>query len=216
MKNNFPRQIGFWSSIFLVALGVIYLVLLVFQFSIQGFSFPPSQSVQLTGGIITFLTVPLLVILYTAIHFTNTGNKKILSSLGVSFSILFAATVSINRFVQLTVIQQGSQGATSGDLTRFLPYSSGSIMFALEMLGWGYFSSLAALSIAPLFSSSRLNLSIRWMLVTYALFSLLSVIGYAIQSPISAAGFIAWGPILTALAILLVVYFRKSSSTEAI
>jgi hypothetical protein len=78
------------------------------------------------------------------------------------------------------------------------------------MLGWGFFSSLAALSVAPLFTSSRLNLSIRWLFISYALFSFASVIGYATQTPITAAAFIAWGPILVVLSILLTVYFRKS------
>jgi hypothetical protein len=77
------------------------------------------------------------------------------------------------------------------------------------MLGWGFFSSLAALSVAPLFHGSRFNISIRWLFVAYALFSFMAVIGYSTNTPITAAAFVAWGPILTALAILLAVYFRK-------
>ena len=70
-----------------------------------------------------------------------TGENKILGSLGISFITLFAAMVSINRFVQLTVILQSPAGAASQDLARFLPYSTGSVMFALEMLGWGFVPS---------------------------------------------------------------------------
>ncbi len=211
MKKNLARQLGFWSSIYIATLGLIYLVVLGVNFSTQGFAFPPSQTVQLSGGIITFLTLPGLVILYTAIRYSKDWENKILGSLGITFITLFAATVSINRFVQLTVIQQSAPGAASQDLARFLPYATNSVMFALEMLGWGFFSSLAALSVAFLFNGSRINLSIRWLFVTYALFSFTSVIGYITVTPITAAAFIAWGPILTALAIMLVVYFRKES-----
>jgi hypothetical protein len=116
--------------------------------------------------------------------------------------------VSINRFVQLTVIQQ-SLPDVPPDLTRFLPYATGSVMFALEILGWGFFSSLAAVFVAPLFSSSRLNKTIRWLFILYAIFSFMGVIGYATNNPIASSGFIAWGPIILVLSILLSFYFRK-------
>ncbi len=206
MKNDVARRLGFWASLYIAILGLIYLLLLIINFSTAGFAFPPSQSVQLAGGIITFLTVPGLLVQYTAIRYSLDTENKILGSLGITFITLFAATVSINRFVQLTVIQQGG---SSPDLARFLPYSTGSVMFALEMLGWGFFSSLAALSVAPLFSGSRLAQFIRWMSVLYALFSFTAVIGFVTGLPITALAFVAWGPILTALAILLAVYFRN-------
>jgi hypothetical protein len=93
------------------------------------------------------------------------------------------------------------------DLVRFLPYGTGSVMFALEILGWGFFSSLAAIFVAPLFSSSRLKKTIRWLFILYAIFSFISVISFATNIPIPT-GPIAWGPILLALSILLAVYFR--------
>ena len=211
MKNNVTSKLGFWSSVYVAVLGVVYLLLLVVYFSTEGFTFPPSQAVQLIGGIITFFTVPGLLVLFTAIRYVKDWENKVLGSLGITFITLFAATVSINRFVQLTVIQQSATGAASQDLARFLPYATGSLMFALEMLGWGFFSSLAALSVAPLFFGSRINVTIRWLFVVYALFSFTSVIGYATESPISAAAFIAWGPLLLALAVMLALYFRKES-----
>ena len=208
MKKNIASQLGFFASVLGAVLGGIYLLLLIFFFSTEGFVSPLPPFVQLVGGIVTFLTVPVLVILFTAIRFVNEEDNKVLGSLGVSFIILFAATVSINRFVQLTVIQQSLPDVPT-DLTRFLPYSTGSVMFALEILGWGFFSSLASVFVAPLFSSSPLNKTIRWLFILYAIFSFMSVIGFATNTPITAGAFIAWGPILLALSILLSVYFRN-------
>ena len=210
MKRNVAQKLGFWSSVFVAVLGVVYLCLISIYFATEGFVFPPSQIVQLIGGIVTFLTVPGLIILFHAIQHIKDWENKVLGSLGITFITLFAATVSINRFVQLTIIQQSLPGAASQDLARFLPYSTGSVMFALEMLGWGFFSSLAALSVAPLFQGSRLNIAIRWLFVSYALFSLTGVIGFAIESPISSAAFVAWGPILLVLSILLAINFQKA------
>ena len=208
MQTNIARLLGYWSSIFIAILGGIYLLLLIFYFSTAGFIFPPTPLVQLVGGVVTFLTAPGLLILFTAIRFVKEENNNVLGSLGVSFMILFSATVSINRFVQLTVIQQSLPDVPT-DLTRFMPYSTGSVMFALEMLGWGFFSSLAAVFVAPLFSSSPLNNAIRWLFILYAVFSFMSVIGFATNTPITAGAFIAWGPILLALSILLARYFQN-------
>jgi len=210
MKKNIASQLGFFASVLGAVLGGIYILVLIYAISTEGFASlaSPSPFVQLYGGIVIFLTVPILVILFTAIRFVNEGDNEVLGSLGVNFIILFAATVSINRFVQLTVIQQSLPDVPT-DLTRFLPYGTGSVMFALEMLGWGFFSSLAALFVAPLFSSSLLNKTIRWLFILYAVFSFMSVIGYATNTPIAAGAFIAWGPILLALSILLFFYFRK-------
>lgn len=208
MKKNIAGQLGFWSSVYLVVLGGVYLLVLVFFFAIEGFNSLPTPFVQLAAGILTFITVPGVVIQFTAIRFANEGSNRILGSLGVGFTLLFAATVSINRFVQLTVIQHSLPNVPA-DLARFLPYGEGSVMLALELLGWGFFSSLAALSVAALFSSSRLNIAIRWLFVVYAIFSFMSVIGFATNTPLTAGGFIAWGPIMTALSVLLAIYFRK-------
>ena len=208
MKKDIASQLGFWAAVFnVVGLG-IYLFVLIFHFSTEGFVNPTTPFVQLAGGIVTFLAVPGLVILFAAIRFVNEGDNKVLGSLGVSFITLFAATVSINRFVQLTVIQQSLPDVPT-DLTRFLPYGTGSVMYALEWLGWGFFSSLAAVFVAPLFSSSPLNKIIHWLLILYAVFSFMGVVGFATNTPIASGAFIAWGPILLALSILLSVYFRN-------
>ena len=207
MKRNIASQLGFFASTSLAVLGVIYLLLLLLNFSPEGFVMPPTPFVQLGSGIITFITLPVTVILFTAIRYVNEEENKVLGSLGISFIILFAATVSINRFIQLTVIQQ-SLPDVPADLIRFLPYAEGSVMLALEILGWGFFSSLAAIFVAPIFSSSPLNRSIRWLFILYAFFSLISVISFVTAIPIPA-GPIAWGPILLALSILLAIYFRN-------
>ena len=211
MKNKLAWKLGFWSSVFVSILGVVYLLLISIFFATEGFVFPPSEIVQLIGGIVTFLTAPGLIVVFSAIYYVKDWDNKILGSLGLTFIILFAAMVSINRFVQLTIIQQSVPGAANQDLARFLPYSSGSVMFALEMLGWGFFSSLAMFSVAFLFKGSRLNTSIRWMLIAYALFSFMGVLGFATETAITMVAFIAWGPILLALSILLAVYFKKES-----
>jgi hypothetical protein len=209
-------RVGFWSSVVIAVLGVLYLMLLISYFAIEGFAFPPTESVQFIGGIITFLTAPALLVLFAAIRHSSPQAKSIFGTVGLCFAGLFTMSVSINRFVQLTVIRLSPPGPPSQDLARFLPYSTESVMFALEILGWGFFLSLATLFVAPLFGGNRLLNSIRWLLILFALFSLMSVVGFATATPITAAAFVAWGPILLVLALLLAVHFHRGErSTSA-
>jgi len=207
------RRLGLWSAGFTSVLGAVYLITLAVYFGTQGMVFPPAPWVQLVAGVITFLTVPTVVVLFAAIR-EIPGRQGILGTLGLCFTLLFAAVVSINRFVQLTVIQQAPPWPASADLARFLPYSSGSVMFALEMLGWGFFIGLAALSVAPLFVGDRLQAAIRWVLVAFGVLCLVSVIGFFTATPLTAAGFVAWGPLLLAAAVLLTVYFRRGEEAR--
>jgi hypothetical protein len=209
MSDRLVIRLGFWASTIIAVLGAIYLVLLIGFFATQGFVFPPTPFVQLIGGLVTFLTAPALLVLFAVIKHLAPREKSILGTLGLSFAGLFVISVSINRFVQLTVIRLSPDGLASQDLARFLPYSTSSVMFALEILGWGFFLSLATLFIAPLFGGRRLQTSIHWLLIFFALFSLMSVIGFATNTPITAAAFIAWGPILLALAILYAILFYR-------
>lgn len=208
MKKKIAAQLGYWSSIALLILGCVYIIVaIIFVFTTEDIRAVPTPFVQLASGIITFLTVPVLVMLYSAIRFVNDGDNQIFGSLGVSFILLFAATVSINRFVQITVIQQNLPDLPS-DLMRFTPYGPGSVMFALEILGWGFFSSIAAAFVAPLFSSSRLNIAIRWLFILYAILSFNSFLSSVVNITIPT-GPIAWGPVILVLSILLSRYFRK-------
>jgi len=108
MKKNIASQLGFWASSLGAVLGGIYFLVLIYAISTDGLVSlaSPSPFVQLAGGIGTFLTVPTLVVLFTAIRYVHEEDNQVLGSLGVNFIILFAATVGINRFVQLTVVQQ--------------------------------------------------------------------------------------------------------------
>jgi hypothetical protein len=209
MSDHVSMRLGFWASAVVAALGTIYLGLLVWYFTTEGFTFPPNIFVQTVGGIVTILSAPAILVAFAAIRQLAPPEKAAYATVGLNFAVLFVAMVSINRFVQLTVVRLSPPGAPSADLARFLPYSTDSVMFSLEILGWGFFLSLASLFMAPLFSGAKLQRSIRWLLVLFALFSFMSVIGFATATPITAAGFIAWGPILLALAILLAILFKS-------
>jgi hypothetical protein len=212
VKQVLPARLGYWSSVVVTVLGVFYLTVLISHFATKGFTNPESLFVQTVGGLVTILSAPALLVIFAVIAHLSPSDKRILGSVGLSFAILFVAMVSINRFVQLTVIRQSSPAEQSSDLARFLPYSTDSVMYALEFLGWGFFLSIACLFVAPIFSGSRLHRLIRWLFTLFGLFSLMGVLGFVTATPISTAAFVAWGPINVALSVSLLILFRKGES----
>jgi hypothetical protein len=207
--KSWAYTVGFWSALFNTLGGIIYFLVILGLVLTGQFTFPPSGGVQLFGGIISLIFCPLIVILMASLHAVTVPEKKVFSQSSLAFTLLFAISVSINRFTQLGVVRQSIAAGTTEGLNWFLPYGDHSIMFGLEMMGWGWFLGLALLAAAPIFSKGKLQGWIKWLLVVYGVLGIISSAGFLAASPISAIGFIAWGLILFIITGLLMVYFRR-------
>lgn len=190
-------------------MGIVYVVMLGVMAATGQFVMPPSEPVQLFGGVVTIVMAPLLVILFACVHQSTPDTRRAYSLSALAFTALFAAMVSINRYVQLTVVRQGLIRGAVEQLEPFLPYGSNSVMFSLEILGWGFFLSLAALCIAPVFTAKGIEQWLRGLFIAYGALGLTSAVGLVFASPISAVGFVAWGPVLDAIAALLAIWFWR-------
>lgn len=206
-------RIGCASALVMTVLGVVYMVFIGLLSATGRFVMPPSDGVQVFGGIITIVSAPVMVVLFSCVAASAPADKRVLGISSMSFVILFAAMISINRYVQFAVVRRAALAGEAGDLTRFLPYDSGSAMFALEILGWGLFLGLAALAAAPLFGRGRLGLGIRWSLVAYGILGLTSAVGHAIgNDTMTLVGFAAWGFVLYVATGLMALHFRRRSA----
>jgi hypothetical protein len=208
--NNWAYKVGVWSAFINTLGGIIYFLVIVGMLVAGQFSFPPAGAIQLFGGIISLLFCPMIVILMASLDAITVPGKKIFSRSSLSFSLLFAISVSINRFTQLGVVRQSLAAGQTEGLNWFLPYGDHSVMLGLEMMGWGWFLGLAFLMAAPIFSSGKLQGWIRGLMVLYGALGITSAAGYLLASPISAIGFVAWGLILFIITGLMMVYFRQS------
>jgi hypothetical protein len=212
-SKNFAYTVGFWSALINTVGGIIYFVVILGMALTGKFTFPPSGGIQLFGGIISLILCPLLVIMMASLHSVTAPEKRVFSQISLGFALLFAISVSINRFTQLGVVQQSIVSGTTVGLDWFLPYGSHSVMFGLELMGWGWFLGLALLSAAPVFSGGRLQNWIKWLMVGYGVLGLISSVGFLLASPISVIGFVAWGFILYIITGLLMFYFQRAQQT---
>ncbi|MGA2490312.1 MAG: hypothetical protein ABSF99_09050 [Anaerolineales bacterium] len=173
------------------------------------FTYPPSNVLQLFGGISSLVLCPVLVILMACLSCITPVEKKVFSQISLAFTLLFAVTVSINRFTQLGIVRQSITLGRLQGVDWFLPYGDHSIMLGLEMMGWGWFLGLAMLFSAPIFTETRLERWLCRLLILYGILGLVSSIAYLLASPLSLVGFVAWGLILFIITALLAVHFMQ-------
>lgn len=210
--KSLAYSVGFWSAFINTLGGIVYFLVILGMVLTGQFTFPPSGGIQLFGGIISLIFCPFIVTLVASLHTVTVPEKKVFSQSSLAFTLLFAISVSINRFTQLGVVRQSITAGTIEGLNWFLPYGDHSVMLGLEMMGWGWFLGLALLMAAPIFSEGKLQGWIKWLMVLYGVLGIISAIGFLVASPISAIGFIAWGLILFLITGLLMVYFRQLAS----
>ncbi|TRZ50935.1 hypothetical protein D4S03_05905 [bacterium] len=208
------HSLGFWSALITTLGGVIYFVVILVALLTDHFTYPPSNPLQLFGGISSLVFCPALVILMACLHTITPAEKKVFSQISLAFTLLFAVVVSINRFTQLGVVRQSITAGRVQGVDWFLPYGDHSIMLGLEMMGWGWFLGLAMLFTAPLFAKGKLELWLCGLLVLYGVLGLVSSIAYLLASPLSVVGFVAWGLILFIITALLAVHFKQVQPTS--
>lgn len=214
-RVNLTCSLGFWSAVIATTAGVMYFLVIAGAFVTGQMTFPPPDWLQLFGGIISLLFCPVMVVVMACLHTITPANKQVLSQISLAFTLLFATAVTINRFVQLGVVRQSiALGETEG-ITWFLAYGERSIMFALELLGWGWFLGLAMLFAAPIFTVPGYQRWLRWLLILYGILALISAIAHLLGSPLVAIGFVAWGLILFLITALLTVHFQQERDRTA-
>jgi hypothetical protein len=206
------NRVGVWSAGIATLGGAIYFLVILWLIVTGQFTFPPSEGVQLFGGIISLLFCPVMVIVMASLHQIAPAEKRIFTQGGLAFTCLFAMAVTINRFTQLGVVRQRIAAGELDGADWFLPYAGHSAMFGLEILGWGWFLGIAMLAAAPVFSGDRLQSWLRWLMVAYGVLGLTSAIAFLLESPLTAIGFAAWGLVLYDITGLLMVFFRKQDT----
>jgi hypothetical protein len=208
---SWEHRIGYLSSLFVTAGGVLYFLVLLGAMAAGRFSFPPEEGLQLFGGIASLLYCPAIVLMMVSLHRITPPSKKVLSQAALGFALLFAIAVSINRFSQLGVVRQAALAGRGDGISWFLAYGDYSIMLGLEYLGWAWFLGLVMLCAAPLFSGGRLENWIRALMLLYGALGLISAVGFLVGNWLSLLGFAAWGVVLVVITGLLAGYFRKNS-----
>jgi hypothetical protein len=119
-----------------------------------------------------------LVVLLNSIHECTRPGQKILTRISMGFALLFAVTIGMHYFAQLSAVRLSFLKGQIEGLEHFLQANPYSILSAINMLGWTIFLGLTSLFVAPVFSGTRRERLIRLALLLNALFCLSGGVGY--------------------------------------
>lgn len=154
----------------------------------------------------------------TCVHYSAPEEKKIFSHLGMVFSTVYAIMLMITYYTLLVVVRTNSFGLPPESLKLFT-FTPGSLMFALDMLGYS-FMCLATLLAAPVFYGSKLDNWIRKLFIVNGMFFLPSLVFPAFTFPqdrgsIEATslggviGYLFWCTLFASIAVLLAKKFKQ-------
>ena len=154
---------------------------------------------------------PLFLILLNSIHDYAAQEKKVLSRLAIYFGIIFAALISVNYFVQLSVVRQNLLHGRPEGLEQFVQANPASFITAVNMLGWALFFGLSCLFLVPVFSGGRLEKIISIAFLANGIFMILGGISYVFEIVVLVFLFMNFGMggAVMVAAISLAILFRR-------
>jgi hypothetical protein len=211
------RKLGSWSAAFASAFSLTYVVgQLAEWFGWLGSAGGPESPSTLLG-IIVLLTPSLFLgtaflVLMVSLHYGIPAEKKIWTHAALVFATIYCALISINYFVQLTLVAP-HMARGEVDSIRFLLFTPfDSFLYSVDILGYS-FMSLATLFAAFALGKSGLERTARRFLVANGL--LLPFI--ALQNYYHPLIYVAalWAITFPGATISLAILFTRSTSKSA-
>lgn len=109
------------------------------------------------------LIAPLLVACMAAIHAFAAQERKIFSLIGLTFASMAATLLTIDYFIQLTVIQPSLLRGEGAGLTMLSQYNPHGLFIALEAAGYLLMGIAFAGAAAVFAGRDRLERALRWI-----------------------------------------------------
>jgi hypothetical protein len=207
------RRVGFWSAILATVFSLTYVVgQLAEWLGWMGSGGGPERA-STPLGLVVLLTPSLFLgsaflVLLACVHQITPGSRKIWSLTALAFGIAYAVLISMNYFVQLTVVAPRlAQGRIAGiEPFLFVPFDS--FLYAVDILGYS-FMSVATLFAARAFTGGGLERQARWLLTANGLllpFLVLQMYWHPLIWPASA-----WAVTFPGATWTLALLFRRDA-----
>jgi len=159
---------------------------------------------------------PLYLIILQSLKALN-SSKKLFSEISISFGIVFATLVSLNYFLQLTAVRFAIDKNLIDGLEQWIMFNPNSIILSINMLGFSFFFGLSSLFIAPAVDGKGIQKALSVLFSINGILCLSGGIGFVIENLflVNLTINIGMGGIVTAITILLAIYFKRLSTQES-
>jgi len=233
MNQDETNKFGFYMAVSAAVVTAVTFVIAVFTPPISGpfcrgncVEYPYTDVLsRFPRDYIWMVPAILLTLIYlglwAAVHRYAAAEKKIFSLVGLCLAAVTTAILSVDYFLQLSVIQPSLARGEFDGISLLTQYNPHGVFVVLEEIGY-LLMSLSFLAVAPVFSNkNRLDRSIRWILVSGLVLTVGSLIVISVVYGINreylfevAAISINW-IVLIVVSILLSRLFRRSLKTTS-
>jgi hypothetical protein len=219
-------KVGGWSAVLtsLCSLGYGMAVVAVLVSSLSSLSSSPAQGwtgieaflaafqpIQMLPVIPSLFLAPAFTALMVSIHAYAAEDKKIWGSLGLAFTLIYAAMAATNYMTQLLPVWRSINHGETDGLAMFVLGNPHSIFWGLA---YAYiFMNLAMLFTAPVFYTGPLENRIRLLFILNGVSGAVTLACAFLDSPplYLLGSLVIWCPIFTAAAVSVARLFRKIS-----
>jgi len=126
--------------------------------------------------LLILLLVPLLIISMLAVHAYAAQAAKPYSAAALVFMIMMGVITSGLHFVILTV-SRPIEAAGFASAPLLFSFKWPSVAYTLDILAWDWFFALSLLFAVPVFKDTRLERSLRYVLLASGVLSLIGLLG---------------------------------------
>lgn len=162
-------KLGYWSGFCATLFSLIYIVgQLAEWLDLLGSGGGPENASTSLGLIVlllpSLLLAPSFALLILSIHYYAPEDKKIWSHAAVMFATVYVVMVSINYYVQLTLVVPHMIRGETDSIQPFLFTPFDSFIYSVDVLGYS-FMSLSTLFGAFVFTKPGLSQTIRFFML---------------------------------------------------
>jgi hypothetical protein len=167
------KAVGFWSAVLATVFSITYDLGQIAEWLgwLGSAGGPESSSTPL--GLVVLLTPSLLLgssflVLVVSIHQLAAADRRVWSHAAVAFATAYAVLISVNYYVQLTLVAPRLAGGRVSGIEPFLFVPFDSFLYAVDILGYS-FMSVATLFAAMVFTGRGQKRIVRGFLIANGL-----------------------------------------------
>lgn len=204
-------RLGYWSAVLASLFSIIYIVFQLAEWlDFLGSGGGPENPSTAFGLIIlltpSLLLAPSFALLMLSVHYYAPEDKKVWSHAGLIFATVYTVMVSINYYVQLTLVVPHLMRGEVESIRPFLFTPFDSFIYSVDVLGYS-FMSLSTLFAAFAFTGAGLERTARRFLIANGLlipFLALQIYYHPLIWPASL-----WAITFPGATISLAILFRR-------
>ncbi len=225
-KNRISKlavKLGYWSSCFCALSFLIYsicFILIMFINPMFTWTDLSNYATYVTNNNQIFKHIAMIfmivfgvsyVVLLNSIKEYVNDNKKIFANISINFGLVFTALISINYFLQISIVRLNIQKEQLSGLEQFIQSNPTSAIAAINMLGWTIFLGLSSIFIVSVFNDTKLERIIKYSFFVNGVNCFLAGIGFIFHIYLLTfiTMFFVLGFTILSMSISLAIFFKK-------